>query len=435
MIKNRLLIIIIISAFCIENLFSQKNIKELEEKRKRTQQEIEYTNNLIKRTRQEKKNSLNQLIIINKKIKAREELIKNTLEEIAIIEKKMAELNIKLDSLEKDLKKVKSAYSKMIIFAYKTRTSYDKMLFILSAGDINKSYLRLKYLQFYGEYRQKQISKMISIKTEMKNILQQLQDKKTRKEELIKENELEKQILAQDKEEQTKILNNLKKQESELLKKLEQQKKADKQLQETIKKLIAEELRKAREEANRKAKEEAKRKELEEANKKTTTAKTIANKENVTKESEFILTPEEQIVNDKFEANKGLLPWPTERGIITSSQGEHDHPVLKGIKIRNDGIYISTVPGAKVRAIFDGIVSKVLSIPGKNQVVIIRHGNYFTVYANLTDVVVSAGQKLKIKQTIGTAATDPEEDRTFVELQIWNGNIKLDPEQWIKKMN
>ncbi len=424
-------IIITILSVVLINAQAQ-NRKELEAKRKQTLKEIEYTNNLIKKTQKEKKNSLNQLLIINKNIKARGELIKNVQQEISLLDKQMLQLHYKLDTLENNLTKLKKAYAKMLIFAYKTRSAYDKIIFVLSADDFNKSYRRLKYLQYYGEYRQKQMQNIVNTKTEIKNILEQLREKKIQKEQLKVESEKEKQILTKSKEIQTNVLNNLKKQEAELLKKLNEQKKANKKLQESIKQLIAEELRKAKEEAERKArkKEESKTKE-----KTVITQKTHLNKETEEKKIEPVLTPEEQLINDKFESNKGRLPWPTERGVLTSSFGEHEHPVLKGIKIRNDGIYITTLPDAKVRAIFDGVVSKVFLLHGKNKVVIIRHGNFFTVYANLSEVNVTAGQKVKTKQIIGTTGTDHDENKTYVELQIWNGNIKLDPEQWIARMN
>jgi len=399
--------------------------KELERKRKKTQKEIEYTNSLIKKTRLEKKNSMNQLLILNKKISAREELINNMQSEIQYLDNRINILKIKLDSLEKNLIQLKRAYAQMIVFAYKTRSAYDKLIFVLSAENFNKSYRRLRYLQYYGEYRQKQIAHIINTKTEMKNILLQLKEKKNQKEQLKSETEKEKLELSKDKEEQTKILNSLKKQESKLLKKLNKQKKADKQLQQSIKRLIAEEMRKAREEAKRKAKALAEKKAKEKTK----------NKSNKTTRTELLLTPEEKLLNDKFEANKGKLPWPTERGVILSSYGEHEHAVLKGVKVRNDGVYISTLPNAKVRSIFDGEVSKVLAIPGKNKIVLIKHGNYFTVYANLSEVFVQPGQKVKTKQYIGTANTDLDEDKTYVELQIWNGNIKLNPELWIAHSN
>lgn len=430
-IQIKFILFLVIVMLCISNGYAQ-NRKELENKRKQNQKEIEYTNALIKKTRLEKKNSMNQLLVLNKKISVREELLNNMQSEIQYLDNRIRMLLAKLDSLENDLKKIKKVYAQMIVFAYKTRSTYDKLIFVLSADNFNKSYRRLRYLQYYGEYRQKQMEQIITTKTEIKNILEQLKEKKNQKEQLKSEIEKEKLALSRDKEEQIHVLNSLKKQESELLKKLNNQKKADKQLQESIKALIAEEMKKAREEAERKAKESAAKKAKEKTENKNISEK--SNKSNsITKE--FMLTPEEQLVNDKFEANKGRLPWPTERGVILSSYGEHEHPVLKGVKVRNDGIYISTLPGTKVRAVFDGEVSKVLAIPGKNKIVIIKHGNFFTVYANLSNVIVQPGQKIKTKQIIGTASTDPDEDKTFVELQIWNGNIKMNPELWISKSN
>lgn len=431
-IQIKFILFLVIVMLCMSNGYAQ-NRKELENKRKQNQKEIEYTNALIKKTRLEKKNSMNQLLVLNKKISVREELLNNMQSEIQYLDNRIRILLAKLDSLENDLKKIKKVYAQMIVFAYKTRSTYDKLIFVLSADNFNKSYRRLRYLQYYGEYRQKQMEQIITTKTEMKNVLEQLKEKKNQKELLKTETEKEKLALSRDKEEQMQVLNSLKKQESELLKKLNKQKKADKQLQESIRALIAEEMKRAREEAERKAKESAAKKAKENVDKKNISKK--SNTENNTLTKEIMLTPEEQLVNDKFEANKGRLPWPTERGVILSTYGEHEHPVLKGVKVRNDGIYISTLPGAKVRAVFDGEVSKVLAIPGKNKIVIIKHGNFFTVYANLSNVIVQPGQKIKIKQIIGTASTDPDEDKTYVELQIWNGNIKMNPELWISKSN
>jgi murein hydrolase activator len=158
--------------------------------------------------------------------------------------------------------------------------------------------------------------------------------------------------------------------------------------------------------------------------------------EKTAKPTVFDLTPAEQIVSDKFEANKGKLPWPIERGVITSTFGEHDHPVLKGIKVRNDGVYISTTQGSAARTIFDGVVSKIISIPGKNKAIIIRHGDFLTVYSNLKDVTVNVGDKLKAKQKIGTIFSDADDDnKTVLELQIWQGAVKQNPEAWLSGSN
>ena len=145
----------------------------------------------------------------------------------------------------------------------------------------------------------------------------------------------------------------------------------------------------------------------------------------------YQLTPEEQLVNDQFSANARKLPWPLERGLITERFGEHNHPVLKGIKVRNDGVDISTNPGEKVRAVFDGTVKNVFVIPGMNRVVIIRHGSYLSVYGNLTDVNVKPGDNVKTKQNIGALAIDTDSKVSTLKFQIWRENEKQDPEKWL----
>ncbi|MCX7954510.1 MAG: peptidoglycan DD-metalloendopeptidase family protein [Bacteroidales bacterium] len=408
------IILTIIILLITINTHNSQTKKELEEKRKKTIEEINYLNNLINQTKQKQKLSLNQLIILKKQINARERLIEALDKEINVINKKIENLNIRIQILEKNLSQLKKAYKEMIIFAYKTKTLYDKIYYIFSDDDFNKAYRRFRYLQYYGQYRETQIRKIQYTKKELYNVIEQLNNQKKQKELLKSEVEAEKQKLARDKSEQDALLNKLKKDEKKLLKKLEEQKLAAKKLQEAIQKLIAEEIKKSKE------REEKKHKELG-----------IKNEKKPTVSPEITLTPEEKNLNANFENNKNLLPWPTEKGIITSQYGEHEHPVLKGITIRNDGIQITTLPESNVRAVFDGIVSNVIYIPGKNNVIIIKHGNYYTVYANLKDIMVKKGDKVKTKQIIGKAATDNEENKTFVEFQIWKNNIKLNPEEWL----
>lgn len=149
----------------------------------------------------------------------------------------------------------------------------------------------------------------------------------------------------------------------------------------------------------------------------------------------FTLTPEEQLISDNFAENKGKLPWPLERGVITSPFGEQPHPVLPGIKISNNGIDISTTEGAEARAIFEGVVSRVVTIPGAYYAVIIRHGEYLSVYSNLKEVRVRNGQRVSTRQVVGVIATESREAKTNLHLEIWKGNEKLDPAQWIARQN
>jgi len=429
-IINIAYIILITSAISL----NAQTRSELEKKHKKTQDEIKYTNKLLKQTQRDKKISMNQLLILNKKINARQELVKTISGEVETLDSKIEDNQNNINSLEKNLKHLKQNYAKMIIFAYKTRTSYDKLMFILSAKDFNNAYRRLKYLQQYADFRKKQMEQIVNTKHDLSVKVNDLQAKKTDKENLLNEEKQETKQLSSEKTEQAQMLKSLKSKEKELAKKLAQQKLADQKLKNIISNLIAEEIKKAEIARKEKALKEKIRKEKELKNKTN-----VEKPKNIIKpkvNSVFDLTPAEQIVSDKFEANKGKLPWPIERGVITSTYGEHDHPVLKGIKIKNDGVYISTTQGSVARAIFDGVISKIISIPGKNKTIIIRHGDFLTVYSNLREVSVNVGEKVKTKQKIGIVFSDSEdENKTILELQIWHGTAKQNPEYWLSGSN
>jgi len=430
--KNSIILFLLCILF--NGLAFAQSRTELEKKHKKTQEDIKYTNTLLKKTQRDKKISMNQLMILNKKIAARQELINTITNEVETLDNKIGQNQQTINGLEGDLKQLTEGYAKMIVFAYKTRSSYDKVVFILAANDFNMAYRRLKYLQQYADYRKKQMEKIISTRQDLSQKVADLQAKKQDKEVLLSEEKNETSQLNNEKGEHAKMLTVLKSKEKELTQKLAEQKLADQKLKNAINDLIAEEIKKAelaRKEKLRKEKEQAKLN-ANNPNKVETPVKT----EKPVKITTFDLTPAEQIVSDKFEANKGKLPWPIERGVVTGTFGEHDHPVLKGIKVKNDGIYISTTQGSTARTIFDGVVSKIISIPGKNKAIIIRHGDFLTVYSNLKEVCVNVGDKLKAKQKIGTIFTDSDDDnKTILELQIWQGTVKQNPESWLSSSN
>ena len=298
----------------------------------------------------------------------------------------------------------------MIYYAYQNSNSYDKLAFILSAEDINQAYKRIKYFQYYTKYRKSQADTIIAMQNELNEKINVLEAKKNKKQTLIYETEDVKDKLYGEKQEQSTVLNQLKSQEKDLKSKIKEKELVAHKLQLEIEKIIAEEARKAAERA-----------------------RLAASKGNSSGKSNFALTPEDKLISDNFGKNKGHLPWPTERGGITGVFGEHPHPVLSGIKIRNNGIDISTTEGSIVRAIFNGTVSKVFMTPDGNQAVIIRHGNYLSVYSNLKDVIVSSGDKISTKQTIGVISTEKKENTTEVHFEIWKNNSKLNPKYWISK--
>lgn len=379
--------------------FSQSK-KNLQKQKQKKQKEIAYTNKLLKQTRKNKKKSFNALLLINKQINNRQQLISTIQQEINKIENKIDENNLIITSMSNDLKMLQNEYAKLIYYAWKNQNSYSRIMFILAARDFNQAYKRLQYLQQYTSFRKKQAEAIKHIQSLLLNKIQELNSKKEEQNILIISEQQENNALAKAKNEKSKIISSLKQQESGLLSKLRKQKKDARKLQNKITKIITEEAKKAAAKAN--------------------------------KAGSFALTPEEKLISDKFGANKGRLPWPTATGVITGNFGKHQHPVLKEITIMNDGIDISTTPGSFARAVFDGEVARVISISNYT-VVMIKHGEYFSVYTHLSEVLVSRGDKVKAKQKIGLIKTNKEEHKTTVQLQIWKGTKKLNPSGWISK--
>jgi septal ring factor EnvC (AmiA/AmiB activator) len=394
MLKYKVLFIFIF-IFIFSFAFPQSR-QELEKRKLQNEKDISYTNELIKKTEKNKTDSFNKLLLINSKISNREKLIKDINSEITLLNSNIETQHELITTLNKDYENLKNEYAKVVMFYYKNRSHYDRIMFILASADINTAFKRIKYLQQYSEYRTNQVNKLLETKSEIELQLAELENMKSEKQLLLKDQQSEANELRKEKADQNKIIQNLENQKAELRKKLDQQIKLANDLQREIEKVIVEELAKA--------------------NKKKGP--------NV-----FQLTPEEKKLADNFASNKNKLPWPTERGVVTGYFGENPHPVLKGIMVRNDGIDISTTDGSFIRSVFDGVVTRVFVIPGAHTTVIIRHGNYLSVYSNLSEVFVKQGDKVKTKQSIGKIFTD--EDKSVLQFQIWKENVKLNPQDWL----
>jgi septal ring factor EnvC (AmiA/AmiB activator) len=433
---------IVMLLLCCTTIVHAQNKKELEKKKSQLQNEIKLTNQMLNETKKSKRLSLNQLVTLNKKINIREELINTIGSEINLLGSQISDNQQRIYYLQKELEQLKKEYASMIYYAYKNQSNYDKMMFVFSAEDFNQAFKRLKYFQQYSDYRKNQAALIDSTRKKISDQNKQLQVKKEDKNKLLLTEEEEKQMLTKEKKEKEKVLTQLQTKEKQLKKELAKKQSDANKLNAAIKKIIDDELKKAREEA-REAARAKKKKEKEAAaaaakseNKSATASKAskpevIESEEEASSEVvELKLTPEAQKLSNSFAANKSKLPWPVAEGIISSSFGEHDHPVLKGIKVKNNGIDISTKQSASTRAVFDGIVSGVISIPGAGKAVIIRHGEYLTVYSNLSSVNVGKGDKVKTKQQIGVVL-DGEEERSEMHFEIWKGSVLLNPAQWI----
>lgn len=423
--------------FLTQSSYAQIDKVKLQENKKKIEQEIQYTNNLLNETKKNKQTSLNQLVILKNQIGKREELITNISDELSVIVSEISTTEKTVEQLNQELVSLKAEYTKMIIAANRNRSSYNVLMFIFASEDFNQAYQRLKYYQQYSVYRKKQIKLIQQTQDKLTHKKQELETQKTTQKQLLSSNENEKQKLTKEQEIKNQAVKNLQKTEKALLATLRKKEAEAKKLQKDIKRIIDEEVRKAREasiaraEAAKKkvakadTKEEVKVKEIE---------KTKVVEEKFKKSADIMsATPEELELSTSFTNNKGRLPWPSEKGIISSTFGPHSHPELPGIVINNDGIDITTNRGANARSVFNGEVAAVISGPNGKQVVIVRHGNYLTVYSNLENVFVRRGEKISTKQRIGTVYTDNDDNKTVLQFQIWKGNAKMNPSDWIAR--
>lgn len=385
-------------------LVSGQSKEELERKQREIRKNIEYTDKLLKETSTEKESSYNDLLIIKKKIQLRDQLLQNIKAEIDRVNEEIEQNKERIEELEAELGLMKKEYEKMIVEAYKNRHSYNDLMFILSADDFNQAYRRLKYMEKIAEARKQQAQNIRDAQAELNQKNISLEEHKKDQIELIAQQREEGVILEKEKKEQSNVLNKLKEEEKELQARLTEQRRVSRQLDEKIQEII-------RNEAQR-----------------STPSGTS---------TVYKMTPEEKLVSENFGKNMGRLPWPTETGVVTIGFGSQRDP--DGYSWVSNGIYISTTEGSTARAVFKGKVSSVFAVPGAQKAVIIRHGNYLTVYYNLTDVYVNNGQSVNAKESIGKVYTDKRDNKTTLHLQIWkedgSNKIKLNPEPWLSRSN
>jgi septal ring factor EnvC (AmiA/AmiB activator) len=394
--------------------------KSLENKKKKLKKDIELTEEQLRETKNAKKKSISTLVALNKNIEKREELIYTISSEIGLMGHQIDDNNNTIKSLHGDISNLKKEYANMVYFAYKNRDNYDKMMFVFAASDFNQAYKRLKYIEEYNKARKKQIDLISQKQQELGQQVQELEHKKSEKKDLLGNQEVEKKDLTLKKEEKEQVLTDLQKKESTLKKDLEKKKRDAERTELAIQALIKAEIERQEKLAALAA---AKANKTESPSKKNTDVAKAAPK--------YHLSKDEVDLNQSFASNKGRLPWPVIQGIITEGFGVHEHPSIKDFKVVNNGVTISTGKGSLARSIFQGEVTGVTSIPGVGKLIIIRHGEYLSVYSNLEEVYVQTGDKVKAKQNIGKILFDSEEGKTEMNLQIWRGQNKLDPEDWL----
>jgi septal ring factor EnvC (AmiA/AmiB activator) len=385
-----ILIIFLFSSIKVWDQTSKKG--ELIKEKTKIEAEIELVNKLLEDTRSKKENTVNEFKLLNRKISNRSLMIRKLNNELVLINDEIKENEKTLDLYRKDLIKAKSEYSNLIYYAFKSSNHNLNFMYLLASKNINQFYLRLKYLQQYKDYRVKQINLINRLNVVIEEKIVDLNEIKKEKVNLINRKLIERANLKGEIEEADRIIYVLKGKETELESDLEKKKRIAAKLDKEIESIIKEESRKNR----------------------------FAS-----------LTPEDRIISDDFAKNKGVLPWPTKQGVITEFFGENEYADMKNLKVRNNGIDITTVGNSYIRAIFKGEVSAIFVIKGTNSTVLIRHGNYFTVYHNLVNVRVKVGDKIETKEIIGNVYQDKNTGESIVHFEIWKETDLMNPVEWL----
>jgi septal ring factor EnvC (AmiA/AmiB activator) len=393
---KRAFIIISCIFLTIVSIYAQNDVEKVRKLRENTLKEIEYANKLLEETRGKTKESIQEVNIINQKLKKRQQYIASLETETELVGKSVAEYQGEIEKIQVEIKRLKDLYAKMLVNNYKNRWSNYYIMYFLASDNMNQLYQRLRFVRIYYNYIENQKVKLDGLKADLNIKNNELLEVKKQKDNLITTTKKEYNIIQEESAKKNLLLSSLKKKQAEIERGIRDKERTAKRLDNEITKIIEAEKRKSGKGSIK------------------------AN-----------LTPADQIISTDFEKNRGKLPWPTKEGIISGKYGEHEHPDFKAVKIRNDGIYISTSKGEPVRSIFKGVVSRVFSIPGENYTVIIKHGNYYTLYHNLVDVTVKAGQHVETKEVLGKVYTDNETKESTLYFQIWKETERNDPELWL----
>lgn len=405
--KVCLFILVLCTGFSVQT-FSQTQ-EELQNKKSELQNQINSLQQELDQTKKNKKVNLAELTTLQQKINSRQKLISNYNNELNLINADIIQTVSSIKQLDNDLTKLKNNYAEMVYYAYKHRSSYDKLVFLFSSKDFNDALTRMHYIKRYSGYRKSQAALIKQSQIELKEKLATLAQQRSSKKEVLSSQQDEKEKLDKEKLDKSKMVKELGKQEKTLKANLDKKKKESDKLNKQISDLI--------------------KKEIESQNKKTT--KPGVNNNNANNTSVPSNTPEVNELSAGFANNMGKLPWPVEKGDVIEQFGVHPHPFLKNVTTKNNGVDIKTTIGASVRTIYKGTVVSVFSNPAYHKAVLVKHGEYFTVYANLVDVNVKAGQELDTKTKVGTAYSDAETGITMVHLEIWKGTTLLNPESWL----
>ena len=381
-----------------------KRQQDLEAQRIRLKKEIKQINALLFSSTKTRKNVVTEVEDLQVKLKVREELIKVTNAQVNLLTRKMTLNERNISTQRKELEALKADYAKMIQNSYESKSLQNRLMFLFSSENFLQAYKRIQYLKQYTTFRRKQ-GIAIGEKTQL---LQQLNkvliEEKSKKVSLVNENKAVQNQLKKERENQEKLIQRLKRKEQSLSAQISKKEKESRAIDKEIDRLIKEAIAASNKAAGKSGKKS------------------------------FELTPEAKLIAANFEANRGRLPWPLEKGVVVQGFGRQQHPVVKTTTIQSNGVTIATAPSAQVRAVFEGVVMSVVTFKGSNPSVLIRHGNYITVYKNLGKLYVKKGDKVKAKQSIGEVFTNKKTGKTEIQFSLFNNVKVLNPKGWIYQM-
>lgn len=386
------------------NAQSQRQ-QELEEKRRELQQEIREITKLLFAGKKEKKSVVSAVEDLNYKISVRKNLIRITNQQANLLTREINANQDEISTRRVKLKALKEAYADMIVKSYKNRARDNKLMFLLSSSSFQQAYRRLQYIKQYADY-QRQQAEIIKVETKQLQLLNQdLLVQKKDKQKLVGENKAAKLILDKELKDQQAFIESIQKNLAKFSAQIKDKQKASEKLDKEIRKLIREAIAASNKKAGKSVKSRT-----------------------------FSMTPEQKVLAANFTANKGKLPWPVASGVVKMRFGTNPSPIDPSIKIKSNGVRIATNKGEPIRAVFDGVVQGIMTPKNGNNTIMIRHGNYITVYKNLSKFYVSKGDIVTTKQVLGEVITNKASGESILSFGIYKDSAIQNPSIWVYKL-
>ena len=401
---SRLTFFLLVLFLCFHSVGAQTDREELEKRRIELRNEISRINELRISNQKKQRSVLGQVEDLNQQIKSTEDLIKLTNQQANLLTREINTNTNRIGQLRKELEKLKEDYAKMIRRSYKSKSQQSRIMFLLSSKSFLQAYKRLQYMKQYTEYRKQQGEEIKANTAELQELNSRLVKQKEEKEQLIAENRKTRAELEKNRKSQQELMATIKKREGQFAAQIRQKQNEIDEIDRAIERMIRESIAKTNEESGSSSRDT------------------------------YELTPAAKALAVDFNNNKGKLPWPVRSGVVTMKFGKQPHPVVRSVMVNNNGVRIDTDEGGKARAVFNGTVSEVQAVKGANKAVMVRHGDYITIYNNLETVYVKRGDVVVTEQEIGEIATSKTTGKTTLHFLLYKNSQKMDPADWIYRM-